>query len=787
MRSFPISHGTLSLSSRHATPTLSLATKDPPTTAPATPGASEEYDEQRDIQRELRADGENPFPISRKAVRDVVADKLGVRVDRVVFLSSGTFHKAFLLHLDTPSPGPRTVVFRIARRNMHMPKLKTESEVATLAYLRTKTSIPVPTVYWYDSNPQNILGGEWIVMSKAPGVPLSRFYHTLSPDSPQLKTLLHNLATLLLPLFTHRFPAIGSLYFSTDSPSPDPTPAVSPVKASTTPRPLGTEPLPKSNVTNITPTSTSQITPGPIISYPFFGSSRGLLSHLSNPPEIDRGPWKTFHAYIEACMQREIEGVRREGMGMAVGRRPRVAPRSEEGSGSDDPASDSDAEDSSSEEEEEDGDGWGVDWRYQAAGMGGGVGKAKGRASSFASTATTDSDDHDRDYRDYRATQRTTFLVAHTVRREKVVREEMGVVGEVMAALREEAEGGPGLGEEGVRKGWVIRQGQEQEDGEDKAGEGEFTLDCHDLSLENVFVDEEDPTKITCIIDWESTCTRPLFQAAHLPAFLQPHHGHHHRHGRHHYSQSQTHTHTHQANTHAQNPLHQALQHQNALHQNTVLSPLNPHQTPLPLFPHSAHPHSTHPQAHKHYHHSPHHTPLYIPSTSPAANLFRAAVLQAGVDLGLKDASEKWVALEKGGAKRRWAHRCVEWDGWEEGLVGGILGELEYGWGWERHRARCHSKEGIKGKKCEEGAECAEGGVEEDECKTCERDVWSVEGAGEEVGRRLEKWVLEGGRGFQHGHGEGEEFDEDGKFVDDIPMEMPLSPLSDICEEGEGA
>jgi len=52
-----------------------------------------EYDEERDKERELRADGENPFPICRKVVADVVGDKLGVRVERVVFLSSGTFHK----------------------------------------------------------------------------------------------------------------------------------------------------------------------------------------------------------------------------------------------------------------------------------------------------------------------------------------------------------------------------------------------------------------------------------------------------------------------------------------------------------------------------------------------------------------------------------------------------------------------------------------------------------------------------------------------------------------------
>lgn len=54
-----------------------------------------------------------------------------------------------------------------------MPRLKTESEVATMEYIRMHTSIPVPTVYFYDSNPYNRLGGEYIIMSKV------RAYHYL--------------------------------------------------------------------------------------------------------------------------------------------------------------------------------------------------------------------------------------------------------------------------------------------------------------------------------------------------------------------------------------------------------------------------------------------------------------------------------------------------------------------------------------------------------------------------------------------------------------------------------
>lgn len=75
-------------------------------------------------------------------------------------MAVGTFHKAYLVTLvDT-----RELVARVARR--FMPRLKTESEVATLNYLRLHTQIPVPVVYYYDCNPYNRLGGEYILMSK---------------------------------------------------------------------------------------------------------------------------------------------------------------------------------------------------------------------------------------------------------------------------------------------------------------------------------------------------------------------------------------------------------------------------------------------------------------------------------------------------------------------------------------------------------------------------------------------------------------------------------------------
>jgi hypothetical protein len=71
-------------------------------------------------------------------------------------------------------------------------------------------------------------------------------------------------------------------------------------------------------------------------------------------------------------------------------------------------------------------------------------------------------------YRDYRRMQRSTFLVAHVVQREQAVRQEM----ERWINVMEKLGAGTELGIEA------------------------FGLDCHDLSLENLFVDENDNSTI---------------------------------------------------------------------------------------------------------------------------------------------------------------------------------------------------------------------------------------------------------------------------------------------------
>ncbi|KAH9916732.1 uncharacterized protein BXZ73DRAFT_53675 [Epithele typhae] len=505
--------------------------------------------EHADRKEEAKADAAHhhatPFQVDRKLLKDIVHERMGAEVARIKFLGAGTFHKGYLVTL----VNRRELVARVARR--FMPRLKTESEVATMHYLRERTGIPVPEVYHYDANPYNRLGGEYILMSKAAGIPLAKVLHSMPHTT--LVALLENIAMLVLPLFGHRFPMIGSLY---DGPDPEPVSDFS----SSLPTPT---PSSYQRFTNISDaffkaaheSKVAQTHVGPIISWPFFGSNRGELTH---PDEINRGPWASTNEYLRACTEREIRGVILENEGKTAPHRLHLDPDEIETSRHHRVSAVPDDRSDTSDE-------W--DWEESEAEWDGGAG--------------------DTMYQDYRRMQRSTFLVAHLAQREERVHAEMVRFLRLMERLgvssHAEGDGGGGGG----------------------AGEQEeFTIDCHDLNLENVFVDENDNSKITCIIDWESTTTRPLWACAHVPAFLQS------------------------------SPFTAKLF--RATVERLARSPdvLTIHGRPAPV---------------------------------PLADLARS-----------------WLHHEATGVRLRMAHRCIEWDGWEEGLVGGILGPEDQEEDWFR-------------------------------------------------------------------------------------------------------
>ncbi|KAF8970073.1 hypothetical protein BDZ97DRAFT_1791839 [Flammula alnicola] len=509
--------------------------------------------EHADRKKERKADaalhGATTFEVDRKLLKDVVREKMGVEVGRITFLNAGTFHKAYLVTLVDHV----NLVARVARR--FMPRLKTESEVATISYLRHNTNVPVSTIYHYDSNPYNRLGGEFILMSKASGIPLSQVYHGLPYND--LVKLMKNVAAIVIPLFAHRFKAIGSLYFGPEpwfsvgsgAPTPkatadrysafpfSPTLDVAGFSATTTPKP------------SFLTLPSLQSVPhdyhvGPIISWPFFGSNRGELSH---PAELNRGPWSTAQSYLASCVTREIEGVIREGEGKSAPHRLHLDPDEIISSRHHKlravPGDESDESDEWNLSESED------EWEGPGDAM----------------------------YRDYRRMQRSTFLLAHIAQMEETVKKEMGRWMQMMERLSS-----------------LLKTGD---------GPEEFGLDCHDLSLENIFVDEKDHTSITCIIDWESTTTRPLWACAHVPAFLQS---------------------------------------------------------------------------------SPFLTKIFreVVAKLPTDPSISVQLPKTEKPVDLAELCKEWLYYESAGTRLRLAHRCAEWDGWEEGLVDSILGPEEFEAEW---------------------------------------------------------------------------------------------------------
>ncbi|KAI0015756.1 kinase-like domain-containing protein [Xylariomycetidae sp. FL0641] len=98
------------------------------------------------------------------------------------------------------------------------PELKTESEVATLAWVRQNTSLPVPGVRAYDSTRGNPLGYEWILMHAVPGRPLSEVWDQVSFGAKQ--RIVKQLAAFATAVFMKPFTkGIGSIYLS-DSRTP---------------------------------------------------------------------------------------------------------------------------------------------------------------------------------------------------------------------------------------------------------------------------------------------------------------------------------------------------------------------------------------------------------------------------------------------------------------------------------------------------------------------------------------------------------------------------------------
>ncbi|PLB47161.1 hypothetical protein P170DRAFT_511807 [Aspergillus steynii IBT 23096] len=160
-------------------------------------------------------------------------------------------------------------------------KLATESEVATLDFLRTK-GIPVPRVHAYASESNNAVGTEYLIMDKACGQPLDRRWFDLTPK--ERVRLVTSYVDIEQKLFSIPFGSYGSLYY-THTVQPN-------LRADLYQTPHGHQ--------------DGRFCIGPSADYMFWRGKRAAL-------ELDRGPWRDHRDYIRSVGQRELEWTSRYG------------------------------------------------------------------------------------------------------------------------------------------------------------------------------------------------------------------------------------------------------------------------------------------------------------------------------------------------------------------------------------------------------------------------------------------------------------------------------------------
>ena len=125
----------------------------------------------------------------------------------VQFFAKGAFNRIYRVYYDTH---PTSYIFRVSLPTD--PFFKVESEAATLAFVRAKTSILVARVIAWDSNWDTDLGFEWLLTEMIQGVTLHHIWRQVPWDAKLSRT--EEVARMIVQLQTHEFDHIGSIHFA---------------------------------------------------------------------------------------------------------------------------------------------------------------------------------------------------------------------------------------------------------------------------------------------------------------------------------------------------------------------------------------------------------------------------------------------------------------------------------------------------------------------------------------------------------------------------------------------
>jgi hypothetical protein len=145
-----------------------------------------------------------PLDLNYEALKHIASTRLshGNCID-ITTLRRGGFHEIRVLHFEDGW----SCIARFTRDYEML--CKTESELATIEYVRKHTSIPVPQIYFVNHNENHVVGAPFVLMERLEGQPLCKIWTGLTLEHK--KSVIGQLAHVLGQLAELKFDSIGSL------------------------------------------------------------------------------------------------------------------------------------------------------------------------------------------------------------------------------------------------------------------------------------------------------------------------------------------------------------------------------------------------------------------------------------------------------------------------------------------------------------------------------------------------------------------------------------------------
>ncbi|GBF61013.1 altered inheritance of mitochondria protein 9 [Trichophyton mentagrophytes] len=123
----------------------------------------------------------------------------------------GGFSKVFIIRTDNDENAVVKLPTSVAGSARHI----TNSEVATIMYLKSNTEVPIPNILDWDDDPANPIGSAYIIMEHAGGILLQEAWANI-PSDKKIKCI-GAICTSIVPITKLDFSAYGSLYFANAS------------------------------------------------------------------------------------------------------------------------------------------------------------------------------------------------------------------------------------------------------------------------------------------------------------------------------------------------------------------------------------------------------------------------------------------------------------------------------------------------------------------------------------------------------------------------------------------